>query len=176
MDPNAICYPSLDQIGEDLGLTKQPIRDAISELKAKGFILVGAEPYNGRIMGKRVIYQRPTPQFTIKVLVEQGTIDGDLFPTTVKTRDPKTVKSSQDVVAAGLRRLLGNDLYLAYELFVDPAERKNGLLMALNARIEDIGKVDLNAKDKHQEKDLPDFDKLPEELRKAASAAAGIPF
>jgi biotin operon repressor len=177
MDPNAICYPSLDQIAEDLGLTKQPIRDAIAELEEKGFIIAGAEPYNGRVLGKRVIYQRPAPQSTIKKLITAGIIDGDLFPTHIKTRDAKVVKSSQDVVAAGLKRLLGPDYFAAYDLQEEPGLRKTAMLLALDARLDDLKKtIAQTANAPKREKALPNFDNLPESLRVLAEAATQIPF
>jgi len=141
MDPNAIAYPTPEQIAEDMGIrTRSVIVDALKTLVDLGFLLAGPEPRSGR-MGKRTVYQRPLPHHTLSTLLELGKIDVDLFPTSNHERDAELTKASDDVVRASLKKLLGDDVYRGYATLRDPDRRKRILRTALATHVRDIVEI-----------------------------------
>jgi predicted transcriptional regulator len=136
MDPNAVAYPTVDQIAEDMAIkSRSVIVEALNRLIEMGFLLRGAEPYNGRVMGKRVVYQRPLPHYTILKLLELGLIDAELYPTANQTRKDELTKASDEVVRAGLRRLLGDSNFAVYQTVKNPERRIRALVAALDQHV-----------------------------------------
>ena len=66
MDPNAVAYPTVEQIAEDMGVkSRSVVAEGLAKLVELGFLLRRDDPYIGRVMGKRVVYQRPLPHHTV---------------------------------------------------------------------------------------------------------------
>ncbi len=109
-----IAFPVDAQIQADLGLTD---RDAVTKARKKlvklGFLL---KPTDAEVrefsMGSRPVYQRPCIQYTIRELLREQQIDGELFPSENRLRS-EHVKSSASVVEAGIKHMLG-DAYKHY--------------------------------------------------------------
>lgn len=135
MDPNAVAYPTPEQIAEDMGIrTRSVIVDALSSLVTYGFLLSGPEPRPGR-MGRRTIYQRPLPHYTLWKLLDLKKIDANLFPTNNQRRDIDLTKASDDIVRASLQKLLGDKIYHAYSVLRDPDRRERLLTTALKDHV-----------------------------------------
>ena len=136
MDPNAVAYPTVEQIAEDMAVkSRSVISNALDRLVETGFLLRGDAPYQGRYMGRRVVYQRPLPHHTILELLKLGLIDEDLYPTANKTRNRELTKSSDEVVRAGLRRVLGQERFTAYDAMKTPDRRKRVMIHALEEHL-----------------------------------------
>ena len=117
MNPAGTAFPTVEQIASDLGIgDRDSVRKAIARLVECGFLLKPDQLQKSEhSMGKRSIYQRPCPQYTLWRLLDMGEIDGELFPARLdRERHEQHDKSSDPVVRAGLRNVLG-DLYPAYE-------------------------------------------------------------
>jgi hypothetical protein len=68
-DRNAIAYPTIQQIVEDLGVkSRLTITPALERLIRLGFLL-GKKQDRGYLRG-RTIYQRPSPHYTIRELLD----------------------------------------------------------------------------------------------------------
>lgn len=124
MDENAIAFPTIDQIAEDLGLTKQPVRDALRVLHRRGFLLIRNDDRR-----KITIYQRPAVAHTLLALLtgskgaadeddEEPRIDGYLVPYrgTRSDRERNFIGMSDSVVNAGLAKVLSKGAYAMYQL------------------------------------------------------------
>jgi hypothetical protein len=124
MDENAIAFPKTDQIAEDLGITKAPIRDAIDTLTRRGFLLVRTDPRR-----RQTIYQRPSAAYTLAVLIggrldldgadnESRLIDGSLIPIHGSRTDEQRdlVAMSDSVVLAGLAKVMSKGAFDMYRL------------------------------------------------------------
>lgn len=117
MNPVGTAFPTVEQIASDLGIAdRDSVRKAIARLVECGFLLKPDQQQRSEhAMGKRSVYQRPCPQYTLWRLLEVGEIDGELFPAKFdRQRHEQHDKSSEPVVRAGLRTLLGH-MYAAYE-------------------------------------------------------------
>jgi len=115
MDTHGIAFPTVEQIGHDLGLSdKESIRKAISRLVECGFLLKPTTQERAAYrMANRPVYQRPCAQYTLKTLLDRNEINGELYATTHKLHSEHS-RSSESVVRAGLKFLLGAD-YAYYE-------------------------------------------------------------
>jgi hypothetical protein len=183
MDPNAIAYPTPEQIAEDMGVrTRSVIVDALNVLVEKGFLLAGADPRPGR-MSKRTVYQRPLPHHTLKTLLEKDLIDADLFPVANKARKDELTRASDDVVRASLKAMLGEQVFRFFSVLKDTERRKKVLLATfgdfVEARVKE--KREELAVKLVQEKDFKKFfgGEIPDYLRdliaeEQPNAAAGI--
>lgn len=116
MNQAGTAFPTIEQIASDLGIAdRDSVRKAIARLVECGFLLKPDDAERQALgMGKRSVYQRPCPQFTILKLIQIGEIDGELFPARDRQRHDVHDKSSDPVVRAGLRNLLG-EMFPAYE-------------------------------------------------------------
>ena len=184
MDPNAVAYPTVEQLAEDMGVkSRSTIVDALGRLVELGFLLRGPEPYRGRVMGKRVVYQRPLPHYTILELLRNRLVDGDLYPAADpnKERNFELTGGSDAVVRAGLRRLLGEENFQAYQSLKNPYRRWQALIAALQAHMDKVraGRR-REAEDRIAMSSLK-LDNLPEEMRQIIEEEteennAGVPF
>lgn len=118
MDENSIAFPSIEQISEDLGITKAPIRIAIEALSRRGFLLVGTDSRQ-----KLAIYQRPSVAYTLLTLLKSEIVEGkpllegSLTPTRANRSEKqrKYVSLSNSVVSAGLRKILSKGAFEMYQ-------------------------------------------------------------
>ncbi len=119
MDANDICYPTTEQIREEVGVeSPTTIFSALNRLESMGFILRRRQRLPGRLMKfQRNVYQRPAPEFTLLSLLDQKKIDGSLHPLNTRTGEPliaETTRRSDRAIEIGLRNLLGSK-YIGYE-------------------------------------------------------------
>lgn len=136
MDPNAIAYPTPEQIAEDMGVrTRSVIVEALAKLVERGFLLASTDPRPGR-MSKRTVYQRPLPQYTLRILLEQKLIDADLLPTANREPRLELTRASDDVVRASLRALLGEQTFSGFQVLQDRERRRTVLIMAFTEHVE----------------------------------------
>ena len=79
MDGGTACSPTVEEIAKDLGLmSTTQVFEAINVLENYGFILRSrTTPANGRT--RRNIYQRPSCEYTILRLLEDGRVDESSF-------------------------------------------------------------------------------------------------
>lgn len=132
-DRYAIAYPSVEQICADLGvLSRVTVSRALERLQRLGFLLRGSDLIKGRLLSRRPVYQRPHPAHTLLTLLDMELIDAELFPNGV-TRNKND--SSQGAVNLGLTKLLGNDLFHAYEI-ASPDAKSAVLHTALQQRLD----------------------------------------
>lgn len=146
MDQNAVAYPTIEQIAEDMAVKSRSIVvEAINRLVTTHFILRSGEPYVGRIMGKRTVYQRPLPHYTILELLKDGLIDENLYPVEIlmKKRNYELTSASDEVVKSGLKRVMGNANYAAYDTLKVPERRKRALIAALQQHVDEATTVDV---------------------------------
>ncbi len=134
-DRNGVAYPTVAQIADDLGIKSSiVVSRALRRLAALGFILRGDRSIKGRLLSRRLVYQRPLAAHTLKTLLAQGAIDHRLFPS--KSSAPAKKSDFTDrAVELGLRRVLGDDLFHAYELAPE-ARRADLLALALDQRVD----------------------------------------
>ena len=115
---------------------------AIDDLVDRGFILKSAQPHVGRIIGKRTVFQRPAPEFTLLRLFELKLIDSDLHPLATAADRQQSQKretlarASDDVVKAGLRRLVGDEMFQVYSQMRTEERRLRALVDRLNSSLE----------------------------------------
>lgn len=113
MDNNAIAYPTIEQIANDMGVeSRATVKKALETLIVRGFLLRAERVNRGR---KMYVYQRPAVEHTLLALLNpeptekeprpKPLIDARLFPP-AKSKGLKPSKSSDSVVDAALRRLL----------------------------------------------------------------------
>ena len=139
MDQNAVAYPTIEQIAEDMAVKSRSIVvEAVNRLVATHFVLRSGEPYVGRIMGKRTVYQRPLPHYTILELLKSGLIDENLYPVDIvmKKRNYDLTSASDEVVKSGLKRLIGATNYAAFEMLKVPERRRRALIAALQQHVD----------------------------------------
>lgn len=77
LDAEGVCAPTVEQIRQDLGLSSSIVFGALGALDVSGFIL-RERRYLPSLRSRRNVYQRPSCEFTVLRLLENGKIDGDL--------------------------------------------------------------------------------------------------
>jgi DNA-directed RNA polymerase specialized sigma24 family protein len=93
-------------------------------------------------------------------------IDGDLYPTANKTQNRELTKASDEVVRAGLRRVLGNERFMAYDAMKTPDRRKRVMVHALEEHLTAATPYE-TPQERETRVDLTNIlDKLSPELRK----------
>lgn len=113
MDNNAVAYPTIEQIAEEMGVeSRATVKNALETLTRRGFLLRSERLNRGR---KMYVYQRPAVQHTLLALLDpqptekephpKPLLDARLFPKGNPKRS-KPSKASDSVVDAALRRLL----------------------------------------------------------------------
>jgi hypothetical protein len=140
MDRNDICYPTSEQIREEVGVdSPTTVFSALRNLEVLGFLLRRRKRLPGRTYKfQRNIYQRPAPEFTLLTLLDQNVVNGQLRPLNPATKKPYHSEAAgrlDSVIDAGLRRLLG-DKHVAY-LEATEDEKAFTLRVLLQERLDD---------------------------------------
>jgi DNA-binding MarR family transcriptional regulator len=166
-DPNAIAYPTIEQVRLDLGI-RSPIivTRAIDRLVDLGFVLRGPDMIRGRQLSRRPVYQRPLAAYTLMRLLEEGLIDGRLFPTA--RTDGRTHDFTDRAVHIGLKKVLGDNLFRAYDVASDRI-RSEVLIQGLRRKVAEsiIGAQE-------RAKQLPTT--LPSSMSALIAEDQGVPF
>lgn len=165
-DRYAIAYPSIEQICADLGvLSRVTVSRSLERLQRLGFLLRASNLIKGRLLSRRPVYQRPHPAHTLLTLLEMELIDAELYPFGI-TRNGND--SSQSAINLGLTKLLGNDLFHAYEIASEIA--KGAVLRtALQQRLDvsvASAKLKLTLVSRH----------VPESIAAILAKDQGVPF
>jgi len=198
MDPNAVAYPAIDQIQEDMGIKSRSIvMDSIERLVDRGFLLQSSESHVGRYIGKRTVFQRPSPHHTLLTLLQANgdrgpLIDEELYPlAAVQSREgrpdkaerEKLAKASDEVVSAGLRKLIGLDAYVVYAQMGTKERKKRALVSSLqkqlNAAMENAQAASIRAQFRlSRPENLPtELEQLLQEEEESQEASrSAVPF
>lgn len=118
LNPEGVAWPSPEQIASDMAYKDvDAIRKATRKLVDLGFLIGPSDEERIEYkLGKMPIYQRPCPAYTIKKLLETGTVNGALYPTSNKVRSQHD-EDADSVVKSGIAATLADfpELAQAYE-------------------------------------------------------------